>query len=86
LPRCGKARPRSADGKLLRAPNNHAFAFALRVRVKAFEETVHEKIPPPERGGAGPAVQPYPGQPCHNKLLGSFGEVIIFQLKFHHEV
>jgi len=42
----GRPRPRLADGKLLRAPNVSAL--------------VHEMIPPLERGGAGPAGQPYP--------------------------
>jgi len=50
-----RPRPRLAGGKLLLTPNNHAFAFGLRVRWNAFEETVHERIPPLERGGAGPA-------------------------------
>jgi len=34
-------------------------ASALRIWVKASGEKVYERIPPLERGGAGPAGQPY---------------------------
>jgi len=51
-----RLRPRPAGGSLWM----HPAAFALRARECALKE--HESFPPLERGGAGPAGQPYPEQ------------------------
>ena len=48
----------------MHAPSNHAIAFALRMRVKAFEVKVYERIPPLERSGAAAAQRPYPSDIC----------------------